>query len=136
MCPVLVDLDEDKAFIWQGIYVSDFGVQYMSRVGNGLVAGTLSYLAPERLRSESQPTPQSDMWALGCIGYEMCIAQQLSHRHNREPINTYISGGSLDLSQIDSRFSDQVKYIIEQCLQREPNDRCTALQLRDHIHNL
>jgi hypothetical protein len=66
----------------------------------------------------------------------MCIAQQLSHGQNREPINTFISGGLLDLSQVDSRFSDQVKYIIEQCLQRDPTDRCTAVQLRDFIQNL
>ena len=104
----------------------------------GLVAGTLSYLAPERLRPDppTPPTPQSDIWALGCIGYEMCIAQQLSHGHNREPISTFISGEPLDLSQIDVRFSEQVKYIIEQCLQREPNRRCTALQLRDYIETL
>jgi serine/threonine protein kinase len=82
------------------------------------------------------PTPQSDIWALGCIGYEMCIAQQLSHGRNREPISTFIAGKPLDLSHLDSRFSDHVKYIIEQCLQREPTDRCTAQQLIDYIENL
>ena len=104
----------------------------------GLVPGTLSYLAPERLRSEppTHPTTQSDIWAVGCIGYEMCIAQQLSHGYNREPIRTFISGEPLDLSQLDSRFSDQVKYIIEQCLQRDPTDRWSALQLCDYIQSL
>jgi eukaryotic-like serine/threonine-protein kinase len=106
----------------------------MSRVGNagGLITGTLSYLAPERLRNEPA-TSQSDIWALGCMAYEMCIAQQLSH--NRQVIYDYISGGSLNLSQIDQSFGTPVRDIIEKCLERDPEKRCTALDLRNYIQN-
>lgn len=97
-----------------------------------MIPGTLSYLSPERL-SNGLAIPASDVWSIGCIGYEMCIAQQLSHANNREAINNVINGETLDLSHLDQRFGDQVKYIIEKCLERDPNERWTATDMRDYL---
>jgi serine/threonine protein kinase len=113
----------------------------MSRVvtanGHGVLPGTLSYWAPE-IRLRTEPSSQfSDIWAVGCIGYEMCLGQQLSHHNNRLAIDNHIQGGPLDFAQIDSqRFGAEVKYIIGECLQWNPSQRCTAFQLREYIRNL
>lgn len=145
---VLVDLGPNNQFDWQGIHITDFGIQYLTRVQlppepgclptTGCVPGTYSYWAPEiQFMTQCQPTSQSDMWALGCIGYEMCMGQKLSYYNNRLAIDNFSRGGLLDLSGIDQmRFTPEVKTIIQQCLQLNPMERCTAMQLRDHIQQL
>lgn len=53
-------------------YLTDFGVAWM--LGNvteeNMVTGTIAYIAPELLRSGS-PSPQSDMYAMGILLYQM-----------------------------------------------------------------
>jgi len=66
----------------------------------------------------------------------LCIAQQLSHSNNRDVIDTVAWGGALDLSHLDARFGDHVKYIIEKCLQQDPSERWTAAGLRTYIGEL
>lgn len=131
---VLIDLHHGR-FQSNLVYLTDFGIRARSHVASGnLVEGTLSYLAPERLM-EWRPTKESDMWAVGCIGYEMCIARQLSY--NRYAIDSVIGGEELDLSEVDDQtYGDDIKNIIRRCLQRNPDDRCSARQLRDHIDSL
>jgi serine/threonine protein kinase len=118
------------------VYLTDFGIRARSYVASGnLIEGTRSYLAPERVAMEWQPTKESDVWAVGCIGYEMCIGRQLSY--NRQAIDNVIEGGELDLSDVDDDiYGDEIKGIIRECLQRNPDDRCSARQLRDYIGNL
>ena len=143
-----MDLGPNNQFDWRGIHITDFGIQYLSRIPlhaepgclptTGSVPGTYSYWPPEiQFMTQCLATTQSDMWALGCIGYEMCMGQKLSHYNNRLAIDNYSRGGLLDLSVIDPvRFTPDVKTIIQQCLQRDPTHRCTAIQLRDYIQQL
>lgn len=81
-------------------------------------------------------TTESDLWAVGCIGYELCIAQQLSVSNNRDVIDNVAWGGTLDLSHLDARFGDHVKYIIENCLKPDPAERWTAAGLRTYLLEL
>ena len=136
---VLVDLDQNRQFQHTGIYVTDFGIRYLSRTGTvdgHITSGTFSYLAPELRNGTGTASWASDMWAVGCIGYELCLGSQLSHGFNRGPIDNLVRGGYLDLSAIDQRFGGELRYIIGQCLQHDPNSRCTAVQLREYIRTL
>jgi serine/threonine protein kinase len=138
---VLVDLDANNQFDWSGIHVSDFGIQSFSRVDTvpeGFVVGTLSYVSPERLYNASFPiSAECDMWAVGCIGYEMCIGQQLSANNNRLPIDNVIRGGELDLTLVsEERYGESIRQIIRRCLQYDPAQRCTAVHVRDYICSL
>src|SRR4029077_12144314 len=53
--------------------LTDFGLAkgraYTVLTQPGQVIGTLDYLAPELIRGEPA-TPQSDLYALGCVAYE------------------------------------------------------------------
>lgn len=81
-------------------------------------------------------TAATDMWALGCIAYEICSGQQLSHNNNRAAIDNHIRGGPLDLSALDQRYGTQIRFIIHSCLETDPTRRWSAETLRDYIQNL
>jgi serine/threonine protein kinase len=102
------------------------------------VPGTLSYLAPEVHRNGGMSiSTMSDMWAVGCIGYELGMGKKLEG--NRHDIDRHIIEGflkPLDQSLVHGRFGLQVRSIIESCLQWDPTKRCTALQLQKHIEAL
>ncbi len=56
--------------------IADFGLARLLDQGpkhHTKVAGTVCYLAPEQLGGEANP--QSDLWALGCLMYEMISGQ-------------------------------------------------------------
>jgi serine/threonine protein kinase len=60
-------------------YLTDFGVARSTESGGqltqtGLVVGTAGYLSPEQIRGE-EPGPRSDLYALGCLFFEMATGK-------------------------------------------------------------
>ena len=89
---VLVNRTTEFHFIPENIHISDFGIPYCCRlpVGNRSVdvPGTFPYLAPEIRESGVGSSKESDMWAVGCIGYELCIGKRLAD--NNGALEDYI----------------------------------------------
>jgi serine/threonine-protein kinase len=57
------------------VYLTDFGVAKQPENGEqltqtGAVVGTVGYLSPEQIRGQD-PEPRSDLYALGCLFFEM-----------------------------------------------------------------
>jgi len=105
--------------------------------GSRVLAGTLSYMPPEvRHDGQAYHTPASDIWALGCIGYEMCLGGQLSHGTNRAAIDNVVAGGPVDLQRVDDMcYGHVIREIIRMCLVRDPQYRIRADQLCQTIQN-
>lgn len=143
---VLIDRTPEGRFVSQNVYVSDWGLPYCSHFpvkGKPAdVPGTYAYIAPEIFRDgETAITTKSDMWAVGCIGYELCIGQKLAD--NRQDLQNYVEHGEsspvhLDhlMVNIPRRFNNNVHEIIRACLYWDPQQRCSAVNLRNHIQNL
>ena len=62
--------------------VSDFGIALALGVaGNGrltetgLSLGTPHYMSPEQATGDATVGPQTDIWALGCVLYEMIVGE-------------------------------------------------------------
>src|SRR5579862_2791105 len=122
-----------NAIDWRGIHVTDYGIYPSSQYAGRWIPGTLSYWAPEIKIANAIPTAESDMWALGCIAYEMCVGLQLSHGNTRAPIDAVALGGFLDLSRIPQRFDEGVRYVIGNLLRFHPGERATAQQLKEYL---
>lgn len=138
----MVNRTTEFHFVPENIHISDFGMPYCSRIplGNNSidVPGTYPYLAPEIRMNGTGSTRESDMWAVGCIGYELCLGRRLAE--NNQALEAYIRDASRDpeainslLATIPERFGALVGAVIRECLRWNPYRRCPADALRQFL---
>jgi serine/threonine protein kinase len=139
MTLVLVNRTTEFHFVPENIHISDFGIPYCCRLPVGTqsidVPGTFPYLAPEIRDNGIGSNLASDMWAVGCIGYELCIGKKLAE--NNDALEDYIRNVRRNpdairilLATIPPRFSGPVHAVIRECLRWDPNKRCGADDVR------
>uniref|UniRef100_A0AC35F116 Protein kinase domain-containing protein n=1 Tax=Panagrolaimus sp. PS1159 TaxID=55785 RepID=A0AC35F116_9BILA len=91
--------------------------------------GTDYYLAPERNICFGGYNFKSDIWALGCILYEMCT---LRSPFNGEQRNAYALFKRIEICQYPpvpaNCYSRQLKFFISSCLSIRPENRPNAEQ--------
>lgn len=88
-------------------------------------------MAPEVL--ESRPYDEkSDIWAIGCVAYEMC-----SLHRPYEALNTpalYIKILTGDRKELSLGYSSELRTVVDECMQGEANRRPTASDLLNKGH--
>jgi serine/threonine protein kinase len=92
-------------------------------------------MAPEVIEY-GEVTPFSDVWAVGCIAYELCTGLQLPHTRGLRVIdgqNVKDYAYNIDISEISSKFSIVMPYVIINCLMWDPSARPTARRVLDNI---
>jgi serine/threonine protein kinase len=128
------------------IKFSDFGcsgqmldnefVNELSSVGNSdefldSLKGTLPWMAPEVVLQQKYGK-RADIWSLGCTLIELSTGQAPWGKLENffQAMNKI--GRSNDLPEIPTKISSNFKDFILKCLQRNPKDRMTATQLKEH----
>ena len=116
------------------IKLGDFGI---SKVLDGTidmaktVIGTPYYMSPELC--ENQPYGmQSDVWALGCILYEMCVLKHAFDATNICGLIFKILNGSYP--PISDQYSEELRALVSKMLSREPKVP-RARPRRDQAHD-
>ena len=118
----------------RGAKVLDFGLARMldthqidalshsqrSLTGEGMIAGTLPYMAPELLRGE-RGDQRSDIWALGVLLYEMVGGR----RPFTGATGFEVSAGILhqEPAALPSNVPATMRAIIQRCLEKNPGKR-------------
>ncbi|XP_072045585.1 uncharacterized protein [Amphiura filiformis] len=100
--------------------------------------GTPSYLSPEMCQ-DIPYNNKSDMWALGCILYEMCAFQPAFDANNL--ISLFYKIVKCEHAEVPSMYSSDMRTLIDTVLVKEPDKRPSAGSLlslpyvQEHLNN-
>jgi serine/threonine protein kinase len=110
----------------------------------GVVMGTVGYMSPEQAAGQRVDF-RSDQFSLGSILYEMTTGKRAFERATKPEILTAIIREEPEpIAALNSKIPAQLRWIVERCLAKEPQDRYAATEdlardlatLRDHISDL
>lgn len=90
---------------------------------SGMVLGTAAYLAPEQIKGD-QADIRSDIWALGCVMYQMLGGQRPFPQDSiPEVLASVLRDDPVDLSTLNATVPAALKSLIEKCLDKEAEKR-------------
>jgi serine/threonine protein kinase len=119
------------------VLLTDFGIARMADAATSTLVGvgTPAYMAPELIRGEN-PTPQTDIYALGIIMYEMLSGGERPF-HGEKANTTGTTAEKVRWEHIHSKppsireynpgISEQLETIITKCLEKVSRKRYNAI---------
>ena len=142
------DLKPENVFIEPGnvAKVLDFGIAKITGLGatttqQNLVQGTVQYMSPEHLQGR-KVTQQSDIFALGCLLYEM-MSGSTPASIGADVVNVQIAGWNqimLKPPRLDAVLDSIPNYVgraIQQMLAKEPSKRpATMSQVASDLRSI
>lgn len=112
----------------QQLKLSDFGLVTIVAghrlTATGRTLGTADYMSPEQIRGKPPLTPRSDLYALGCVMYEMFTGDppylgsnpiEVMHKHLKEAIPRLAAKGFEGPQEIDE--------LVTQLMSKSPDQR-------------
>ncbi len=102
----------------------------------GAMMGTLGYMAPEQLTDASTAGPAADIYALGCILFEILAGEPVHPRGAEAMTTTLTEDSHSPAARAPGRaIPPELDLICTATLAYEPAKRPTARALRDRIQN-
>ncbi|MFZ1683805.1 MAG: protein kinase [Candidatus Zixiibacteriota bacterium] len=100
----------------------------------GAFVGTLPYMAPEQLEGK-EVDGRTDIFALGCVLYEMATGKRLFGGNNQVAVlSSILNSAPVALVQLDNSVPAKLGSIIRRCLERSPEQRyATARELNEEL---
>ena len=89
----------------------------------GMVLGTIGYMAPEQVRGEPAE-PRSDLFALGCVLYEMLTGRRpFEGRTAPEVQAAILRDQPRSVADFNSKVPPEVSALVQRCLEKRPEQR-------------
>ncbi len=106
-------------------YLADFGLALITDIGTrGEIFGTPHYMAPEQAMSSAGVTPQSDLYAMGVILYEMLTGEVPFDAANAMDMALlHMSEPPPPPREINPELSPELEHVILKALEKEPANR-------------
>ncbi|OJD35312.1 nek protein kinase [Diplodia corticola] len=124
------DLKPENVFLGEdnSVKLGDFGLSKIMQSHDfaSTYVGTPYYMSPEICMSEKY-TASSDIWALGCIIYELCAQKPPFDAKTHFDLIQRIRRGSFD--PIPNVYSPELKNVIASCLKVDYTKRPETMQL-------
>lgn len=113
------------------VKVVDFGIVHLADTGmtsNGMILGTVSYMAPEQLRGETVDA-RADVFAVGAVMYELLSYRKAFEGANVTSIMFKIASGEpTPLTQIIPGIPAALDDAVRRCLRKDREDRFQTLE--------
>lgn len=108
--------------------VTDFGLALLSDVGTqGEIFGSPHYLAPEQAMSSAHAVPQSDLYALGVILYQVFTGHMpFDAIDPMELALQHLSQEPLPPRSFNPHISPALDAFLKRCLAKKPEERFTS----------
>jgi len=124
--PLNILLTEQKE-----VRIIDFGLSNNGSLFYS-ISGTREFSAPEYYKAaETAKNSSTDIWALGCIFY-MMVSGRRPFSELKEDKKSYISSSKLKKAELNfsgMKLEDDLKEIIQACVQKLPKDRIDSSSL-------
>ncbi|MEZ4403918.1 MAG: serine/threonine-protein kinase [Kofleriaceae bacterium] len=113
------------------VRVLDFGVAKLedsqARTATGTQLGTATYMAPEQFRNSKQVDHRADVYALGCVFFELVVgAPPLGGRNLFEQMQAHLSQPP-PLDRLPAETPPQVRALIARMLEKDRERRLGSL---------
>lgn len=130
------DLKPENVLLSDSLHIklTDFGTAKRLKEGEDRVRtasflGTAEYIAPECLDEEPLVCRASDLWALGCIIYQMLTGSPPFHGDTQFLTFELVKAGKVSFTP---HFPYQARLLIERLLSIDPDARPSYQELKDH----
>jgi tRNA A-37 threonylcarbamoyl transferase component Bud32 len=114
----------------EGAFVADFGVARLVEAERkkltqtGMVIGTPYYMSPEQADAGQAVDGRSDIYALGCVVYEMLAGEPPFTGPDRRAVAAkHAAAPPPDLTLVRNTVTADMQHVIETALQKTPADR-------------
>ncbi len=91
-----------------------------------MLLGTAGYMSPEQARGKPVDR-RADIWAFGCILYEMLTGQRLFTGETATDVIGAVVHKEPDLEELSSKVPAQIRRLLERCLQKDANRRLQSI---------
>ena len=88
----------------------------------GVLLGTAAYMSPEQAKAKPVDR-RADIWAFGCVLYEMLTAKMVFHGETVTDTLAAIIKEEPDWSQLPAGTPIRVRVLLQRCLQKDPKQR-------------
>ncbi|XP_055830396.1 mitogen-activated protein kinase kinase kinase 20-like [Solanum dulcamara] len=133
---ILLTSDDDDDDTEEVAKIADFGLSLtleQSCTQKQGLRGTKRYMAPESLLNQEYG-PKADIWALGCMVYELITGTPLWESSNSDPkFDDVLHRIKYEEPNLENdKLSTDAKDFLRNCLVKNPNTRWTADMLLNH----
>jgi hypothetical protein len=102
--------------------VADSVASTMSGTRNGIIQGTVPYMSPEQARGKAVDQ-RTDIWALGCVLYEMLTARQAFAGETASDTIAAILDREPDWRLLPDATPAPLRRLLQRCLEKDPQRR-------------
>lgn len=104
--------------------LTDFGLALLDNRTWGEIFGTPHYMAPEQVVSSAAATPQSDLYSVGVILYEMLTGKlPFEATHPHELAMLHLTEPPPPLRQFNQALSPELEAVVLKALAKTPQER-------------
>src|SRR4029450_395525 len=102
--------------------VSDSPTITVGATQHGVILGTAPYMSPEQARG-FVVDKRTDIWAFGCVMYEMLAGRQAFLGNNVSDILASILRSEPEWKQLPASTPQKIRDLLRRCLQKDPQRR-------------